>query len=144
MEKGDKMNENPFVLAASTDERSKAPLCMATTCCSILPLPFTGRRVPSRPGRGTTKERRDKIVCFGCSLRPNQNRDALAEKRYPFPLRNRTSSPLCKLQFFIAFPTIFPYLWIIHRCLKMDNNVIITMRFQNDWTWNKARKWTVV
>lgn len=62
-----KIKENPSVLAVNGFHGSeKAPLCMATTCCSILPLPFTGRHVPSRPGRGTTKEREEtKLFALG-------------------------------------------------------------------------------
>lgn len=74
MEKGDKMNENPFVLAASTDERSKAPLCMATTCCSILPLPFTGRRVPSRPRHNKREKRQNCLLWVQFKTQSKQGR----------------------------------------------------------------------
>lgn len=122
---------------------------MATTCCSILPLPFTGRRVPSRPGRGTTKERRDKIVCFGCSLRPNQNRDALAEKRYPFPLRKRASSPLCKVQFFhcvsnylslsMDYPQVFENEQQRDYNDRWDFKMTLGTRLENGW-WCRCKQ----
>lgn len=144
---------NDISMDQSTE--GKAPLGMATTCCSILPLPFTGRHVPSRPGQGTTKERRDKIVCFGCSLRPNQNRDTLPEKRYPFPLRKPTLfSFFARCNFCIQYvmlfkQIIFHYLFDIiwstggQVYLKINNNMIIiylwsslAFFFQND-SWKR-------